>query len=328
MRKSIIKCVLLLVSGSVFSQTTPVYVPTTSLSAWYPFTGNVNDLSANISNATNYGATLTSDNNNNSNSAYQFTSGSYIKTPVTPQPLSSHALFCNFYATTIGSNMGSGNSLGLGHCLVASDSCGSGGFAIGIVNGKFTSVAGVDWRYKNYNFVPNTWYKIGANFDAVAQTIEYFVNGISIGTNTVNPFSSSIVACRYHVGYNPTPLTWNVPFEGKIDEVGIWHRTLTLCEITNLYNAAIVCTGTGLNNADVSENSLEIFPNPTNGLFTIKAIERSRVEVMNCTGSLVLSDKFLPGEHTINLSDYPSGIYFVSLQKNNTRQVAKIVVQH
>ena len=52
----------------------PSYVPTDSLVAWWPFSGNAIDSSGNSNNGTVNGATLTTDRFGNSNSAYYFSS--------------------------------------------------------------------------------------------------------------------------------------------------------------------------------------------------------------------------------------------------------------
>lgn len=55
--KSIIAA-LLLAASSAFAQV-PSYVPTNGLVGWWPFNGNINDLSGNGNNGTVFGATPT-----------------------------------------------------------------------------------------------------------------------------------------------------------------------------------------------------------------------------------------------------------------------------
>jgi hypothetical protein len=50
----------------------PNYIPTNGLVAYWPFSGNANDLSGNANNGTVSGATLTTDRFGNTNSAYSF----------------------------------------------------------------------------------------------------------------------------------------------------------------------------------------------------------------------------------------------------------------
>ena len=58
--KNLILLSLIFLSTQIFSQI-PNYVPTNGLVAYYPFTGNTNDISGNNLNGTVTGATLISD---------------------------------------------------------------------------------------------------------------------------------------------------------------------------------------------------------------------------------------------------------------------------
>jgi hypothetical protein len=63
--------VLLVLSVTAKAQV-PSYIPTNGLVGYWPFNGNANDASGNGNNGVVNGATLTSDRNGNSNSAYSF----------------------------------------------------------------------------------------------------------------------------------------------------------------------------------------------------------------------------------------------------------------
>ena len=78
----IISILLCLSSGILSSQNTPSYIDTSELELWYPFNGNALDQSGNNRNATVNGASLTSDRNGISNSAYSFDGiDDYIEIP-------------------------------------------------------------------------------------------------------------------------------------------------------------------------------------------------------------------------------------------------------
>jgi hypothetical protein len=216
----------------------PAHVPTGSLKGWYSFSGNASDLSGNNNNGTVSGAQLTSNSNNIANSAYLFTPTNQIVTPYVPNPLSSYAIFADFNASSLTSNLSPISSQGLGNCLVSSDQTGSGGFAIGVAVGQFAALCGQTWITIPYNFSTSSWYKVGANFDMNNQYVEFFVNGASIGTVAVAPFPSNSPQA-FHIGFIG-PMCYVYPFDGKIDEVGIWDRVLSYCEIEQLYNTALL----------------------------------------------------------------------------------------
>lgn len=79
--------------------------------------------------------------------------------------------------------------------------------------------------------------------------------------------------------------------------------------------------------------SVSVFPNPTTGLFTvsIEGINESiQLSVMNYEGQLIQRETLenvSTYEHTFNLSQYATGVYFLRLQGDNFLKVERIVVR-
>ena len=80
----------------------------------------------------------------------------------------------------------------------------------------------------------NTWYFIGVTFDEATDAVQYFLNGTSDGTTTntgVIPANTALfdLGRRTYAGANE-------PWNGLIDEAGVWDKILSATEITDLYN--------------------------------------------------------------------------------------------
>lgn len=79
-----------------------------------------------------------------------------------------------------------------------------------------------------------------------------------------------------------------------------------------------------------SENeSIVIFPNPTNGLFTVKINpinENGIIQIFNVSGALIKEYKQL-GKENVNISieDFPAGLYLVSYQDGERQFINRIV---
>ena len=86
-----------------------------------------------------------------------------------------------------------------------------------------------------YTFTSGIWYHVAASWDASASTATFYVNGLSIGTDTGTATSIYNSTSDLIVGARPAASPTNF-FDGIIDEVGIWSRVLTAGEISNLYN--------------------------------------------------------------------------------------------
>lgn len=94
-----------------------------------------------------------------------------------------------------------------------------------------TSTTSLD---KATTFSTATWYHVVINYDISAGTVEFFVNGSSIGTASGGPASINNGNESFKIGVLRTGI-W--PFDGLIDEVGVWSKVLTSTEVTDLYNS-------------------------------------------------------------------------------------------
>jgi len=82
-----------------------------------------------------------------------------------------------------------------------------------------------------------------------------------------------------------------------------------------------------------SDEYFEIYPNPSNGVFTINLkngnIQNYRISVLNQLGMKVYSDKIIKLNnrlYQIDLSNYAKGIYFINISGNQINVMKKIVI--
>lgn len=77
---------------------------------------------------------------------------------------------------------------------------------------------------------------------------------------------------------------------------------------------------------EIQENNIgvKIYPNPSNGFFTIESKNENKVTVNNVLGENIHSQNIQIGKNNLNLNNQPNGIYFIKIQ-NFTY---KIIVQN
>ena len=77
----------------------------------------------------------------------------------------------------------------------------------------------------------------------------------------------------------------------------------------------------GVTEKDV--NSVQVWPNPTNGIVHIEAGDINKVEVYNLLGQLALTAEKV---ETIDLSHLEKGVYFLIISNNNgAKAVTKVI---
>lgn len=235
----------IVLSNILFAQI-PSYVPSNGLVGWWPFDGNANDYSGNGNHGTVNGATLTTDRNSTPNSAYYFSSSgcaTRIDANVNTSSIQS-GLSISIWVLRTGNgcigprllefwpgNNGPGQaqwgwdnsttSIGMGSTT-------STGFAC---NSSVPIAANNVWIHLVYT-----------NNGSVGK---FYSNGALV--STVPSSGNPILAGSVSFGRMNHP-AWDA-FNGKLDDIGVWSRALTDCEVQQLYlsqvnNSANVNGGT------------------------------------------------------------------------------------
>ena len=98
------------------------------------------------------------------------------------------------------------------------------------------------------------------------------------------------------------------------------------------------CSSTATQTVDVStctgikestNNSFVVFPNPTNGNFTIdfksNTVENASIEVFDAIGKMVLAETINSTSTTVSFEHFAKGIYSVKIKNNGSYYVTKVI---
>jgi len=219
-----------------FSQI-PEYVPTDSLKAWWSFSGDANDESGYDNNGTVYGATLTTDRFGEPESAYSFDGeDDYIE---------GYSPSLNFVGDT---------SFSIQAWILPSsidpiakyifrqwDNSFGQQYGIKIDHDEFYFLA-EDGLFEeegacltSWDMVEDEWYQCVLTYDG--EMIKMWINGVLALSKPEYDFLYS-ESNYFQISSNYTS-PFNTYFSGKIDDMGIWNRALTECEIKQLYHATL-----------------------------------------------------------------------------------------
>lgn len=80
------------------------------------------------------------------------------------------------------------------------------------------------------------------------KTMELWVNGVRVGTATATSTTSTLGSAGFLFGgyYNAGGIDLTGTYNGTMDEIGVWNRTLNGSQISNLYNSGVGITYTDL----------------------------------------------------------------------------------
>jgi opacity protein-like surface antigen len=329
-------------AAATIAQTVPNYVPTNGLVGWWPFNGNANDESGNGNNGTVNGATLTTDRFINTNSAFK--SGQL--TPlisVSNITLNSSSFTCSYWIKY------SSNPINTSIADVSHEWLNNGIFTTYRQLNSTLSFAtrGVN-QITSYNSIDTLgWHHIVIMRNN--NLMKTWVDGINVAIDSLVPVNSITNSKTFYIGGDPGNTSINplAKFNGKIDDVALWNRALTQQEITDLYNGNIcyqniTVTDTLIINTNLVgfnpvtyQNSIKIFPNPTNDHITIDygnfaTLSGYQLKIENSLGQQVFQTTINQQSNYLNLSNWGgNGIYFLRLidPQGNTIDIRKIVLQ-
>ncbi len=200
---------------------------------------------------------------------------------------------------------------------------------------NFNAVAGDKWLQIRYPFnicannpvrkavtVIDTGHVIINSFNLKRIKISIPIQASS-GTYTVNVIEkiSSLSGFLFHSIYNNC--VTDGPSYGNF-----------VCYSDNnfpLYNpSSAICdyipTGVGINENSISNTILNLYPNPTNGIFNIELNEPANLKIYSATGALVYKRTFdETGNFQLDISEFPNGIYNLRTESSRGASNAKLI---
>ena len=73
--------------------------------------------------------------------------------------------------------------------------------------------------------------------------------------------------------------------------------------------------------------TINMYPNPTDGMVTIVGAENASLVVIDLFGKVILQQNHLTGSHTLNLSSFAGGTYLVKIVDKSMTYTQKIIVR-
>lgn len=93
------------------------------------------------------------------------------------------------------------------------------------------------------------------------------------------------------------------------DSSGVWRLSLSTVGIKEIHNIG----------------NIAIYPNPAINIITIKALQKSTIDIINIQGQTILQQQIQQGKTDINISGLAKGVYILRLCSNDKTEVTRIV---
>lgn len=165
------------------------------------------------------------------------------------------------------------------------------------------------------------------------------INGMGLYTNsffeygTTTSYGNVVVGNPYNL-YNSAASSVSIGISGLIPNTTYHYRIKAVNSNGISYGNDVVFNTTivGIENYSLDQQNIEIYPNPSNGVFNIALhnanISDGIIKIFNYTGQEVklLKIEFTDNSSVINVKDLSAGLYFVELLSNNSKYRGKFII--
>ena len=206
----------------------PTYVPTNGLVGWWPFNGNANDESGNGNNGTVNGATLTADRFGVVDKAYSFDGvDDFLFVPkenqLTTFTYNTWVKLSNL--NNVQHMVGNWNYNVIERTAVLY-------IQNGQVRGSLEFIGQPQYYILGDNIEINTWKMLTLTYDG--NYVNLYINGLINSTLPGNGLFTNTQLPAFYFGSQDGTVEF---LNGSLDDIGIWNRALTECEVRTLYTS-------------------------------------------------------------------------------------------
>lgn len=300
----------------------------TDLLIHYPFNGDLNDMSGNGYDGTNFGATYTADRHGNENSAIYFDGiDDFISMPNLAELKPNLPVSFSFWIKY--DDLSSSNSDFFNTSFEEDKSSG-----VFFTLQSSTNNYSLAFGDGGDNYIASTRRTISSNKAAeinewthlvlvVSSSLDMkiYVNCVDYGGTYSGSggdlfYSTTSGNIGRHDRSNSALANY---FKGTIDDFKYWKRALTFQEVSNE-----LCT-LSLETLQTSNEEPKIFPNPTSSILNIKEGTKKikGIGVFDVSGRQILNG---PYRNTINMTSLSNGIYFIKINYEFGYFIKKIVL--
>ena len=141
-------------------------------------------------------------------------------------------------------------------------------------------------------------------------------SSVSLTVSGASTYSWSHGATVAIVAFNPT-ITTSYTVTGTSSVTGCSNSAITTLSI-------VTCTG--ILNLENDQNTIQIYPNPTNGELSLALpFSNGEIDIYDMNGRSVRSEKITTEKVELKLKDLPSGIYLIKIKSNSQVHTTKLI---
>lgn len=190
------------------------------------------------------------------------------------------------------------------------------------------AIAGGNGGFQLRSIVPIDtlkWHHLVLSYKSNSDSITLYVDNV-VDTVMANVPSPTATPSQLRIGNDPQGQTYE--FSGRIDDIRLYHRALTACDVDSLYYTLCDLTA-GIESQSPAGSLLSVFPNPSSGEVWIELNEthyRSQIRVLDVAGKVIHERTVLSNTSKFDLQ-LESGVYVLQVTHGGRVQAERLIVQ-
>jgi hypothetical protein len=165
--------------------------------------------------------------------------------------------------------------------------------------------------------------------NANSNNVSVLLNNIPIVSATV--YGATITANQNAAAYQWINCNGNLPISGETNQSFVTTSNGNYAVIVTQNNCSDTSDCYNITTVGLIENSalsdVTIYPNPSNGQYTLKGNNINSIVVYNLIGEKVFQSAINSTTSEIDLSNMPNGVYFIKIQVLQTFFTKKVVIE-
>ena len=160
-------------------------------------------------------------------------------------------------------------------------------------------------------------------------TLSYRTAGSAVISQSGNILIVNPAAATYQWSLNGTPISGATSQTYVATQSGVYTVATTSNTSCPAISAGFTVTGVGINEVS-SSGIFKLYPNPSNGKFTIESSDFSGAEITiyDVLGRAVYQKQLLSSTESIDMSSVTNGTYYLVLKGQQTTRYAHFVIAH
>ena len=112
------------------------------------------------------------------------------------------------------------------------------------------------------------------------------------------------------------------PFSATVYRTSQFAVNHTVSTMVYYVKQAPITTTPAISETEIQ--TVKLYPNPVSSILNIANLKNTKVEIFNVVGQRIVNLENVNGEQTVDMSEYPNGIYFVKIQSGKAVRTEKI----